>query len=150
MDAMWGEGFATVSVADCETPPPGAGLLTVTLASPAVESAVFGIVARSSDADVNGVLKVVPPSRSGDAGVNPVPCTVNCVAVVPTVSTSGEITATLGAGFVIATVAELARVGNVELATLIVTGAAGATAGAVYIPSRVITPTSSLPPGMPL
>jgi hypothetical protein len=94
-----GVGLLIVKRIDPDTPPPGAGLLTVTLAVPAVAMSVAGIVAVSCVALINVVVRGLPFHCTEELLMKFVPFTVSVNAPTPAVATNGLMLVTVGTGF---------------------------------------------------
>lgn len=87
-----------VKVTGLEVPPPGAGLVTVTVAGPAVETAVAGIEAVSCVELMKVVGSAVPLKLTTEVLMKPVPFTVNGKAAEPATVLDGESEVIVGAG----------------------------------------------------
>ena len=81
-----------------EVPPPGAGLVTVTLNVPAVAMSAAVIAAVTCVALTNVVVFAAPLKFTTDADTNPVPFTVSVNAVPPLIALVGESDVIVGAG----------------------------------------------------
>ena len=94
-----GPGAALIvkdTVAD--VPPPGAGLVTVTVAVPAVAISAAEIAAVSCVALTNVVVLAAPLNFTTDVDTKPVPFTVRVKAAPPAVAVVGEREVSVGAG----------------------------------------------------
>lgn len=88
-----GTGLLTwemVNVTALETPPPGAGLLTVTCAEPTVAISLAGIEAVSCVLLTNVVARLEPFHCTVVLEMNPVPVTVSVKAGPPAMTEEGE------------------------------------------------------------
>src|SRR5690606_27002535 len=98
-----GTGFpasaSIVNVAAPDSPPPGAGLATVTLAVPAVATSPAPIDARSSVGDTNVVERAAPFHSTCASRTNPSPVTVSVSPPLPASTDSGKRPVTCGCGF---------------------------------------------------
>ena len=81
-----------------DVPPPGAGLVTVTVAVPAVAISAAVIAAVSCVALTNVVVLVAPLNFTTDVETNAVPFTVRVKAAPPAVALVGEREVAVGAG----------------------------------------------------
>jgi hypothetical protein len=101
-DVINGTGFELVTVnttGGLEVPPPGAALVTVTVAVPAAARSAAGIVATSSVALLNPVLRGLPFQFTTEEAMKLLPEMVRVVAAVPAAMELGDIAASIGAGF---------------------------------------------------
>ncbi len=73
-----------------DVPPPGAGLVTVTVAVPAVAISAAVIAAVNCVAPTNVVVLAAPLNFTTDVDTNPVPLTVRVKAAPPAVALAGE------------------------------------------------------------
>jgi hypothetical protein len=96
---MTGVGLLIVKLEAAETPPPGAGFVTVTVAAPAVARSATAMAAVNCVALMNVVLRALPFHWTTDAATNPPPVTVSVSAPEATFAEAGRIDATTGAGF---------------------------------------------------
>ena len=81
-----------------DVPPPGAGLVTVTVAVPAVAISAAVIAAVNCVALTNVVVLAAPLNFTTDVDTNPVPLTVRVKAAPPAVALVGEREVAVGAG----------------------------------------------------
>ena len=81
-----------------DVPPPGAGLVTVTVAAPAVAISAAVIAAVSCVALAKVVVLAAPLNFTTDVDTNPVPLTVSVKAAPPAVALVGEREVSVGAG----------------------------------------------------
>ena len=81
-----------------DVPPPGAGLVTVTVAVPAVAISAAVIAAVNCVALTNVVVLVAPLNFTTDVDTKPVPLTVRVKAAPPAVALVGEREVAVGAG----------------------------------------------------
>jgi len=81
-----------------DVPPPGAGLVTVTFAVPAVAISAAVIAAVSCVALTNVVVLAAPLNFTTDVDTKPVPFTVRVKAAPPAVALVGEREVSVGAG----------------------------------------------------
>ena len=81
-----------------EVPPPGAGLVTVTVAVPAVAISAAVIAAVNFVALTNVVVLEAPLNFTTDVDTKPVPLTVRVKAAPPAVALVGEREVAVGAG----------------------------------------------------
>ena len=81
-----------------DVPPPGAGLVTVTVAVPAVAIAAAVIAAANCVALTKVVVLVAPLNFTTDVDTKAVPLTVRVKAAPPAVALVGEREAAVGAG----------------------------------------------------
>ena len=81
-----------------DVPPPGAGLVTVTLAVPAVAMSAAVIAAVNCVALRKVVVLAAPLNFTTDVDTNPVPLTVSVKAAPPAVALVGEREVSVGAG----------------------------------------------------
>ena len=81
-----------------DVPPPGAGLVTVTVAVPAVAISAAAIAAVNCVALTKVVVLVAPLNFTTDVDTNPVPLTVKVKAAPPAVALVGEREVSVGAG----------------------------------------------------
>jgi hypothetical protein len=96
-----GTGFVPVTVNTVleEVPPPGAGLVTVTFAVPAVVRSAAGIVAVSSVALTYPVVSAMPFQLTIEDAMKLLPETVRSIEALPAAMDGGDIEVTMGAGF---------------------------------------------------
>ena len=87
-----------VKFAAFEVPPPGAELVTVTAAVPAVAMAAAGMAAVNCVALTNVVVRAVPPKLTVEAATKFVPLTVSVKAAPPATALFGEIVVIVGVG----------------------------------------------------
>jgi hypothetical protein len=87
-----------------DVPPPGAGLVTVTFAVPAVAISAAVMAAVNCVALTNVVVLATPLNFTTDVETNPVPFTVRVKAAPPAVALVGEIEVSVGAGLLMAKV----------------------------------------------
>ena len=87
-----------------DVPPPGAGLVTATVAAPAVAISAAVIAAVNFVALTNVVVLATPLNFTTAVETNPVPLTVREKAAPPAVALTGEREVTLGAGLLMAKV----------------------------------------------
>src|SRR5215472_10837636 len=90
---------ATVNVAAPETPPPGAGLTTVTATLPAKARSAAPMLALSWLALTNVVVRLLPPHCTVEVDKKLEPFTVSVKASAPAGAWLGEIEPTPGVGF---------------------------------------------------
>jgi hypothetical protein len=95
-----GAGFVTVKIAAVDVPPPGVGLVTVTLSVPAVAICGAAIAAVIWVALTNVVVAAVPLKLTVAPFTNPVPFTVNVNAAPPSTVLDGDSVVIVGSGFV--------------------------------------------------
>jgi len=81
-----------------EVPPPGAGLVTVTVAVPAVVISAAVIAAVNFVVLTNVVVLVAPLNFTNEVDTKPVPFTVRVKAAPPAVALVGEREVAVGAG----------------------------------------------------
>ena len=81
-----------------DVPPPGAGLVTVTVAVPAVAISAAVMAAVSCVALTNVVVLAAPLNFTTDVDTKPVPLTVSVKAAPPAVALVGESEVSVGAG----------------------------------------------------
>jgi hypothetical protein len=112
-DVVVGAGFRMVNVSLFEVPPPGAGVITVTAAVPAVATSELRMVAVSVVLETNIVARGLPFQSTVDDEINPVPVSVSVKPGFPAIVEVGEIAERVGAGL-----AELkiVKVAELELA----------------------------------
>jgi hypothetical protein len=84
-----------------DVPPPGAGLVTVTAAVPAVAISAAVIAAVSCVALTKVVVLAAPLNFTTDADTKPVPLTARVKAAPPAVALVGEREVSVGAGLLI-------------------------------------------------
>src|SRR5215471_16950656 len=94
-----GLSMPMVSGNEFDTPPPGAGLNTVTAAMPAVPRSVDGICASNCELLTYVVGRSWPFHRTFDPVTNPVPATDRVNWAPPTGANAGVIWLRVGAGF---------------------------------------------------
>lgn len=94
-----GKGLLMVKVAAVEVPPPGVGLLTVTLAVPAVAMSEAGIAAVNCVALTKVVVRALPFHCTVEPLMKFVPLTVNVNAAPPAVAEVGLMFVSVGTGF---------------------------------------------------
>ena len=87
-----------VNVSGPESPPPGAGVKTVTAAVPSVAQSLAGIDARNCVLLTKVVVRFAPFQRTTDVDTNPLPLTVSVNAELPTGVLTGESDVSTGAG----------------------------------------------------
>ena len=87
-----------------DVPPPGAGLVTVTVAVPAVAISAVEIAAVSCVALTNAVVLAAPLNFTTDVDTKPVPFTVRVKAAPPAAALVGEREVSVGAGLLMAKV----------------------------------------------
>ena len=87
-----------------DVPPPGAGLVTATVAVPAVAISAAVIAAVSCVAFTNVVVLAAPLNFTTEVNTNPVPLTVRVKAAPPAVALDGERELSVGAGLLMAKV----------------------------------------------
>jgi len=85
-------------------PPPGAGLVTLTVAVPTVATSMAGTLAVITVALTKVVVKATELKRTWEEGTNPVPLTVSVKAADPATTEEGERLAIVGAGLLISKV----------------------------------------------
>ena len=97
-----GTGFVpvTLNVRAFEVPPPGAGLVTVTLKSPAVLRALGRTTAMRKYALTNDVTWGWPPKLTTEPLTNPVPLTLRTSSPEPAAAVVGDIDRMAGSGLV--------------------------------------------------
>jgi hypothetical protein len=83
------EGFTTAKATGFEVPPPGAGLVTVTAAVPAVAMAVTGTAAVSFELLTKVVVSAAPFHLTTAVDAKPVPLTVRANAAPPGAAAAG-------------------------------------------------------------
>lgn len=93
-----GRGLLMANVAASEVPPPGAGVVTVTLAVLAVAMSVAGIKAVNCVALMKNVVRALPFHCTVESLMNPLPVTTNVKAVPPAVAEAGFKLVMAGAG----------------------------------------------------
>jgi hypothetical protein len=81
-----------------DVPPPGAGLVTITVAVPAVAISAAVIAAVNCVALTNVVVLATPLNFTTEVDTNPVPLTVRVKAAPPAVALVGEREVAVGAG----------------------------------------------------
>ena len=87
-----------------DVPPPGAGLVTVTFAVPAVAISAAVMAAANCVALTNVVVLVAPLNFTSDVDTKPVPFTVRVKEAPPAVALVGEREVAVGAGLLMAKV----------------------------------------------
>src|ERR1700745_1001443 len=87
-----------------DEPPPGAGLVTVTVAVPAVAISAAVIAAVNFVVLTNVVVLAAPLNFTTDVDTKPVPLTVRVKAAPPAVALAGEREVAVGAGLLMAKV----------------------------------------------
>jgi hypothetical protein len=99
-----GTGFGALMVTEngLETPPPGAGVETVTATVAAAATSEAAMLAVRSVLLVKVVVRGAPFHRMTEAGMNPDPFTVSVNAVLPAVTNAGERLLMLGRKLLIA------------------------------------------------
>lgn len=98
-----GMGFGplvTVKFRELDVPPPGVGLVTVTVILPAEEMVSAGIAAVICVALTNFVAGAVPPKLTAEDETKFVPINVRVKGAPPACAPLGEIVAIVGTGFV--------------------------------------------------
>lgn len=104
IDVSVGAGFVDdwiVKVAPPDVPPPGAGLMTMTVAVPVLARAAAGTCAVSVVAFVYDVLSTVPFHRMVEDEMKFVPVAVRVMAELPSTAAFGLIELSVGAGFAV-------------------------------------------------
>ena len=96
--ALGAEAALIVNDTVADVPPPGAGLVTVTVAVPAVAISAAEIAAVSCVALTNVVVLAAPLNFTTDVDTKPVPFTVRVKAAPPAVALVGEREVSVGAG----------------------------------------------------
>src|SRR5437870_1932470 len=96
----WLPGGVTMNVSAFETPPPGEGLLTVTLAVPCVATSLAGIAAVSCVLLTNVVVRGAPFHCTLEPPTNPWPVTFSVNAPLPAAAELGLSEPTAGTGLV--------------------------------------------------
>src|SRR5208282_1177293 len=102
IEASVGAGFAEPEIANTKSdvvPPPGARLVTVTLALPGLRIAAAGIVAVNCPALTNVVASAVPLKFTTEPWTNPPPVTVKVNSGPPAAIVDGLRDAMAGSGF---------------------------------------------------
>jgi hypothetical protein len=97
-----GNGFPAapiVKVRPADTPPPGVGLNTVTVALPALATSAALIAAVSCVGDTYVVVRLVPFQRTAELGTKFVPFTVSVNAPLPADAVVGAMLVVVGTGF---------------------------------------------------
>lgn len=126
-----GTGLLMVKVALAEVPPPGAGLVTVTLTAPGVTTCAAVIAAVSCVALTNVVVDAVPLKLTTDVETKLVPFTVKVNEAAPAVTLGGESVVTVGTGlFTVNTEAAEVPPPGAGLVTVTLTGPAVAMSAA--------------------
>ena len=97
-DAIVGAGLLIARVVAAVVPPPGAGLVTVTLAAPAVAISIAGTCAEICVAPVKLVANAVSFQLITELDTKLAPVTVSVKAVPPTVALMGDRLAIVGTG----------------------------------------------------
>ena len=87
-----------------DVPPPGAGLVTITVAVPAVAISAAVIAAVNCVAFTNVVVLAAPVNFTTEVDTKPVPFTVRVKAAPPAVALVGEREVAVGAGLLMAKV----------------------------------------------
>jgi len=98
-DVMVGTGLLMVKVAVPEVPPPGAGVLTETLAVPASAMSVEVMVAVRDVPEPYVVARLDPFHRTTELVSKFVPVTVSVKLALPATEFVGDIRVTVGTGF---------------------------------------------------
>jgi hypothetical protein len=93
-----GSGLATVKVLELDVPPPGVGLLTVTLTVAAVARSEAEMIAVKRVDETKVVGRDVPPHRTADDGTKPLPSTVIERSAPPAVAVVGLMLTNTGSG----------------------------------------------------
>ncbi len=104
-EVIAGAGLLMVKVSPGDSPPPGAGLKTVTLAVPAVAMSVTGIAAVSWVSETKVVGRLAPFQRTTAPLAKPEPFTVRVKAAPPAVAVAGASEVIAGAGLLMVKVA---------------------------------------------
>lgn len=94
-----GEGSAIVKVRKRETPPPGAGLNTVTSTVPPAATSLAGIAALNWVVLTTVVVRFEPFQRTTELEIKFLPVAVSVKAAPPAVALAGEIEVSVGTGF---------------------------------------------------
>ena len=97
IDVITGDGLSTTRLVARLAPPPGAGLVTITLSGVAVVARVEGTVADKVPSTSNTVVRLVPPTEIVEAESKPVPVRIIGV-VAPSNVLVGDIAVIAGAG----------------------------------------------------
>ena len=90
--------LVTANVMAFETPPPGAGLVTVTVVSP-VEAILEAGMAAVNCVELTKVVATAPPKLTVEDALKFVPLTVSVKAAPPAAALFGEMLMTDGVGF---------------------------------------------------
>ena len=93
-----GAGLVMVNVAAPDSPPPGAGLKTVTFAVPAVATSLAGMIAVSTVLETNPVVRSFPFQRTTELVTKFVPVMVRVNPPLPATVVDGLIVVIVGAG----------------------------------------------------
>lgn len=93
------EGALTTKLIATEVPPPGAGLITVTFALPALTRSKGGTVAWSRVLETSVVVSAAPFHAMADPLTNPVPVADSMSPALPATADVGVIDASVGVGF---------------------------------------------------
>jgi hypothetical protein len=102
-----GAGLLMVNVTAPDSPPPGAGLKTVTFAVPAVATSLAGMVAVSTVLETNPVVRSLPFQRTTELVTKFVPVMVSVNPPLPATVVAGLMAVIVGNGFVMVKVAVL-------------------------------------------
>jgi hypothetical protein len=97
-DVIVGRGLFTTKGEFPDVPPPGAGLVTVTLKDPAAAMSDAVIAAVTCVALTNVVVRATPLNFTDEVATKPVPFTVSVNAAPPVVADVGESKVIVGAG----------------------------------------------------
>jgi hypothetical protein len=140
-------GTNVSSADDVDFPPPGLGLVTVTVYDPATVWLLGGSCAVTCEEDTKEVVSGVLFKLTSQPETNPSPLTVNVAGVLVIATAVGFTETTLGTGLVTDTVAEPDSVESAWLVAVTVTEAGlGTVAGPVYSPEEEIVPSVLFPP----
>lgn len=97
-DVVVGAGFRIVKVCEPDVPPPGAGVVTVTEAVPAIVMSELRMVAVIVVVEMNVVARGPPFHSTVEDEMNPVPVSVSVNPAPPAVVEVGDSVISVGAG----------------------------------------------------
>jgi hypothetical protein len=99
-DLMIGTGLAEERIVNCwlALPPPGAGLVTVTVTGPAVANEVAGTITTSCVGVCDWIGSGVAPKLTVEAAMKFVPVIVSVVASEPATTLDGDSDVMIGTG----------------------------------------------------
>src|SRR5207249_1991690 len=135
-------GPGTVSVADADVPPPGAGLNTVIWRSPAEAMSVARIAAVTCVASTYVVVRGDVLSLTSDVGTKLVPVTVNVKAAPPAATEFGASSVIVGTGLITVTFPLVASFVKELLSNSRALHTVPGAVGAVNVTTALATPTA--------